>query len=558
MKKIILTLSALLTLGATTMAETRSDKSDVASNIAVFSSIIKQLQTQYVDSIDIDEVVKSGIDAMLFKLDPYTEYFDESEQKDFRDRNAGEYAGIGSYIMERDGYVWLSGPNVDSPAAKAGLRTGDKILRIDGEDMAGKTTEQVSAKLRGSIGSKVTVDVMRPYTTDSLLTLVVERDKIQIPAVPYFGVIGNNIGYIQLSQYSEPSANEVRDALQSLMRNNNIKGLVLDLRGNGGGYLESAVKILGLFLPKGTEVLRTRGRNLLDERIYKTTEKPIAPNLPLVVLTDGTTASASEITAGAIQDLDRGVVVGMRTYGKGLVQSPYGLPFNGMIKITTAKYYIPSGRLIQAIDYSHRAADGSATRIADSLTNVFTTAAGRTVRDGGGITPDVKVEYPEVNRITYNIVVDHWAFDFANKYRAEHPDVPQLADIVADDSLYSQFKSFIDPTRFNYDKVCETAMSALRELAKNEGYLTEEVDSQLTRLDGMMKHSLSHDLDTHRQAIAPYLEQEIAERYYYTPGRVKVSLRNDKMVSEALDILDNPERYAAILRPQKEDNTQKK
>lgn len=557
MKKIILTLSGLLMLSAASMADTRSKKSDVASNIAIFSSIIKQLQTQYVDTIDIDEIVKTGIEAMLFKLDPYTEYFDESEQKDFRDRNAGEYAGIGSYIMERDGFVWLSGPNVNSPAAKAGLRTGDKILRIDGEDMAGKTTEQVSAKLRGSIGSNVTVDVMRPYTADSLLTVVVERDKIQVPAVPYFGVLDGDVGYIQLSQYSEPSANEVREALQTLMRNNNIKGLVLDLRGNGGGYLESAVKILGLFLPKGTEVLRTRGRNLLDERIYKTTEKPIAPDLPLVVLTDGSTASASEITAGAVQDLDRGVIVGMRTYGKGLVQSPYGLPFNGMVKITTAKYYIPSGRLIQAIDYSHRAADGSATRIADSLTNVFTTAAGRTVRDGGGITPDVKVEYPEVNRITYNVVVDHWAFDFANKYRAEHPDAPLLDNIVVDDSLYARFKDFIDPARFNYDKVCETAMSALRELAKNEGYLTEEVDSQLTRLDGMMKHSLSHDLDMHRPAIAPYLEQEIAERYYYTPGRVRTSLRHDKMVEEAVGILKNPERYATMLRPTKEEKSQK-
>ena len=294
--------------------------------------------------------------------------------------------------MQRNGFVEISGPHEGSPAAAAGLRPGDRILAIDGEDMKGKTTEDVSGKLRGAIGSKTSVSVSRPWVTDSLLTVEVTREKIRIPAVTYYGVTDGNLGYIQLSQYSEKSADEVKDALTDLMENSRIEGLILDLRGNGGGYLESAVKILGYFLPKGTEVLRTRGKGLRDEKIYRTSAKPIAPDLPLVVLTDGTTASSSEITAGALQDLDRAVILGMRTYGKGLVQTTFGLPYDGMIKVTTAKYYIPSGRLIQSIDYSERGTDGRPKQIADSLTREFRTAGGRIVRDGGGITPDTLME----------------------------------------------------------------------------------------------------------------------------------------------------------------------
>lgn len=551
MKKIFIALAVCAAFLQSAQAETRSPKKDIVENINTFSAIIKELQTNYVDSIDIEKTVQYGINAMLSNLDPYTEYFPLKEQIEFRAQNSGEYAGIGSYIMARNGYVFISGPHEGSPAARAGLRPGDKILKIDGVDVAGWTTQQVSDKLKGARGTKVNVTVERPYVSDSILTMNIERDKIQIPAVPYYGVVGDDLGYIQLSQFSEKSADEVGNALTDLMTNHGVKGLVLDLRDNPGGYLGSAVKILSYFLPKGTEVLRTRGRDVLEESVYRTTTKPIAPKLPLVILTNGGSASASEITAGALQDLDRAVILGTRSFGKGLVQTTVGLPYNGMLKVTTAKYYIPSGRLIQAIDYSHRSADGSANRIADSLTHVFTTAGGREVRDGGGITPDVKLEYPEVSRLTYNAVAGNWVFDYANKYVATHPAPTSMDDVVVTDEIYADFKATIDPERFNYDRVCEIALADLRKIAKIEGYMSPEVEEQINVLDGLMKHSLEADLDTNRAALTPHLEREIASRYFYDKGEIQATLRHDDMLKEAINLLHDSTRYNSILAPAK-------
>lgn len=549
MKKLFVPVLAAVAVSGAIWAETRSPKQDINNNIETFASIVKQLQTSYVDSIDMNDIVKTGIGAMLYRLDPYTEYFDAKEQQEFEDRNGGEYVGIGSYIMQRDGYVWVSGPHEGSPADKAGMRQGDKFLEIDGRNVKGMTTTEVSRMLRGTIGSKVKVKLLRPWVADSIVTVEVTRDKVQMPSVAYHGVVADNIGYIQLSDFLEKSADQFKDALTDLMKNNNIKALIIDLRGNGGGYLQCAVEVLGNFLPKGTEVLRTRGKSLLEEKIYKTTTKPIAPDMPLAVLIDGSTASASEITAGAIQDLDRGIIIGSRSFGKGLVQTPFGLPGNGMLKVTIAKYYIPSGRLIQAIDYKHRAIDGSAQRVADSLTTEYATAAGRVVRDGGGITPEVTVKYPEISRLTYNVVTDNWIYDYANKYAAEHPERPPFDDIVITDSIYADFKASIDPKRLNYDKVCEQALKSLRDLAKIEGYMSEEVDSQITVLEGMMKHSLDKDLDTHRPTISSYLLDEIVERYYYNRGSIRSALRHDPGLDEAIAVLNDPNRYKSMLSP---------
>ncbi len=332
-----------------------------------------------------------------------------SEQEDFKTMTTGEFGGIGSYIVQRDGNVYISGPHKDSPAHKAGLRAGDLIIAIDGDTMLGKSHTFVSDRLKGTPGTDLTVKVKRPYVADSIIEVPMTRAKIKIASVPYYGVEKGDIGYIALNTYSESTADEVKKAVTGLTANPAVKALVLDLRGNVGGLVESAVKVVGNFVPKGTEVLRTKGKGVLNEKVYKTTSAPIAPEIPLVVLIDGETASSAEITAGALQDLDRAVIIGNRSYGKGLVQTTRDIPYEGMLKVTVAKYYIPSGRLIQAIDYSRRNPDGSVSRIPDSLTNTFTTAHGRVVRDGGGISPDIDVEYPSLSRLTYNIMSDFWA-----------------------------------------------------------------------------------------------------------------------------------------------------
>lgn len=549
MKKLFYAAAAVIAMTLMANAETRSPKADVNASLQIFNSVVKELQSNYVDTFDVEKSVETAIAAMLNKLDPYTEYMPRKVQEEFRSLNTGEYGGIGSYILARNGNVYISGPHKGSPSDRAGLKPGDLIMMIDTTTVLGMTSEQVSSRLKGQRGTNVKVTVKRPYVEDSIITVEMVRDKIQIPAVPYFGVVRDGIGYIQLSQFSEKSADEVLDALNSLIAQDEIKGLILDLRDNGGGYLESAVKILSYFLPKGTEVLRTRGKGVMDERVYKTTSKPVAPELPLVVLTDEGTASASEITAGALQDLDRAVIMGSRSFGKGLVQTTREIPYDGLLKVTVARYYIPSGRLIQAIDYSHRNPDGSVGRIPDSLTTVFTTAAGREVRDGGGITPDIKVQYPEISRITYNVVRDNWAFDYANKYAATHSSLPSPREFRLTDSIYNDFKAFIDPEKFNYDKVCETILGSLRDAAKIEGYMSDSIAEQIDRLEAMMKHPLDKDLDTHRDAIAPYLEREIVERFYYQPGEVESVLRYDVGVDSAVNLLNDAARYKAILSP---------
>lgn len=558
MKKLFYAVAALIVASLITHAETRSPKGDIKANLAIFNAVVKEVQSNYVDSIDMDDVVETAIAAMLNKFDPYTEYMPRKVQEDFKVLNSGEYGGIGSYIMQRDGNVYISGPHKGSPADKAGLRSGDLIMSVDTVTVLGMTSDKVSERLKGPRGTTVKVKVKRPYVgADSILTFDIVREKIQIPAVSYSGMLPGEIGYIQLSQFSEKSAEEVEDALKSMLATGKLKGLVLDLRDNGGGFLESAVKILGYFLPKGTEVLRTRGKGVMDERVYKTAGKPIAPDLPLVVLIDDGTASASEITSGALQDLDRAVIMGSRSFGKGLVQTTRSIPYDGLLKVTVARYYIPSGRLIQAIDYSHRNPDGTVARIPDSLTNVFTTAAGREVRDGGGITPDVKVTYPDITRVTYNAVRDNWVFDYANRYRATHDHIAPAAEFVVDDSIYADFKRFIDPAKFNHDNVGKAILDRLSEVATVEGYMSDSLKNQIAVVEGMLQRPLDQDLDANRKAIVPYLEREIANRYYYREGEAQSFLRHDVAIDSALSLLKDSDRYKALLAPKSRKSTKK-
>lgn len=544
---LVISAAALIAVGAT-----RSSKSDISRNLDTFASIYKALQTSYVDTIDADKSMNTAISAMLNEIDPYTEYIPESEQDEFLTISTGEYGGIGAYIMQRpEGGVQVTEPRDGTPSQKAGLRPGDMFLIINGDSVTNADSKTVSNMLRGQAGTDVKVTVKRPYVTDSILDFTITRSKIDINPVPYYGVERGDIGYIQLTTFNDKTYEKTRDALKALKSNPAVKSIVLDLRGNGGGLLESAVQVVSLFVPKGTEVLRTRGKGLQNERIYKTPYQPVDTDIPLAVLVNSGSASSAEIVTGALQDLDRAVIVGDRSFGKGLVQSTRQLPYNGLLKVTIAKYYIPSGRLIQAIDYSHRNADGSVGRIPDSLTTVWHTRAGREVRDGGGITPDLKVELPEGNRLLYNIIRDNWSFDFANRYAATHATIPPAEQFEVTDTIFNEFKAFINPDKFKYDRTTDLIMEQLEKAVKTEGYLDTAVQAQMDTLKNLLRHDLNHDLDLNRKAICQYLTGEIVERYYSERGGIIQALKTDIELDSAAAVLHSPERYRSILAPAK-------
>ena len=531
-----------------------NDDAAVARSLDIFNSLYKELNTFYVDTIDAQKTIENAINAMLDDIDPYTEYIPAKEADDFMTISTGEYGGIGSYIMERtvNGVkgVYISGPYEGSPAARAGIRTGDRIIMIDNDSTTGWTSDQVSKRLKGQANTRLTVQVVRPWEEDSVKTFNLTRETISVNPVPYYGVTRDNIGYIGLSTFNEKSAQQVRDALIELKKDPRVKNIVLDLRSNGGGIVEGAIQIVGCFVPKGTQVLVMRGRDKSSERTYKTTTDPVDTSIPLAVLIDGGSASASEITAGALQDLDRAVIIGSRSFGKGLVQSTRTLPYDGMLKVTIAKYYIPSGRLIQEVDYGNRNADGSykKTSAADSIAQIFHTAHGREVRGGGGITPDIKIEPRELKRIVYNIMRDQWDFDFATKYVAQHRDeIPNPADFEITDEIFNEFKAFIDPAKFEYDKVCEQQLAALRKTATTEGYMNDSTAAQFDRLEQMLKHDLDHDLDLHRRDISALLSQEIMDRLYYQRGQVQNAIKIDESLDKAQEMFNKPGEYNRIL-----------
>ena len=544
---LLLVAAALLGV-ATAFSRSQSAKSkdELARSLNTFNSIVKELYTGYVDTIDGARMVREAIDGMLSEIDPYTEYYPSDDQDELTTLAQGQYAGIGSFIVRRGDSVYVSQPQWGSPARQAGLLPGDAFVSIDGDSVGrGLSIDQVSRRLRGQAGTKVLVTVRRPLAGDSLITLEITRGNIKVNPVPYHGIGPDGIGYIRLTTFSSESASAVKDALREMLKDPALKGLVIDLRGNGGGYLESAVQIAGYFVDKGTEIVRTRGREASEEKIFKTTQNPLAPKLPLAILTDGSTASASEILSGSLQDLDRAVIVGSRSFGKGLVQNTVNLPYGDVLKLTRGRYYNPSGRLIQAIDYSHRNPDGSVARKPDSLTNVFHTRAGREVRDGGGITPDVAVEEPRSNRLLYNIVADYWAFDFANRYQRRHPSV--APDFRVDSAVFEEFKAFIDPEKFHYDRQCESGLKYLREAAEIEGYMNDSVAAQFDRLGAMLRHDLGHDLDFNRGAIVGILESELGPRYFDDGEMIRRGLPADSTLARARRILLDPAEYDKTL-----------
>ena len=547
---IIALLSVMLLVVPLALAqsnETSTRDTRIARNLDIFNSLFKELNAFYVDSLDIDKSMETAINAMLDDVDPYTEYIPASARADFMVISTGEYGGIGSYIYERDGNVYISEPYQDSPAAKAGLKPGDRIIMIDGDSVKGWASDKVSEHLKGQASTQVKLVIARKYDPDSIKTFTITREKIKVDPVSYYGVTNGNIGYIALETYNEHSAANVKKALLELKKNPEVKNIVLDLRGNGGGLLESAIQIVGLFVPKGTQVLQTRGKTKQQERTYKTTEEPVDTKIPLAVLIDGGSASAAEITAGALQDLDRAVVIGSRSFGKGLVQATRQLPFDALFKVTVSKYYIPSGRLIQEIDYSKRDTDGSPKQAVDSTAQQFHTAHGRLVTGGGGITPDIKIEPAQASRLVYNIVRDGWAFDYAVKYASEHPTIPKPEDFTITDEIFNDFKSFVDPEKFQYDKVCETSFASLKKTAETEGYLNDETKAEFDRLEKLLKHDLDKDLDLNRSQLEKLLSKEIIKGYYYQRGQMIYALKQDKCTQSASEMFNKPGEYERIL-----------
>lgn len=553
-KKSRLAISLLCVLSSLTPMSIVAQKvnssthdTSITRNLDIFNNLFKELNTFYVDSLDADKSMETAINAMLDEVDPYTEYIPASSRADFMVISTGEYGGIGSYIYERNGNVYISEPYEGSPAAKAGLKPGDRIVMIDGDSVQGWPSSKVSEHLKGQASTTLTLVVSRKYDPDSIKTFTITREKIKVDPVSYYGVTHGNIGYIALETFNEHSAANVKKALLDLKSRPEVKNIVLDLRGNGGGLLESAIQLVGLFVPKGTQVLQTRGKTKQQERTYKTTEEPVDTQIPLAVLIDGGSASASEITAGALQDLDRAVIIGTRSFGKGLVQATRQLPYDALFKVTVAKYYIPSGRLIQEVDYSHRNSDGTPKNTTDSTTQRFTTAHGRPVTSGGGITPDLKVETAQASRLAYNIVRDGWAFDYAVKYASEHPSIPSPEQFTITDEIFNDFKAFIDPDKFQYDKVCETSFASLKKTAEVEGYLNDETRAEFDRLEKLLKHDLDKDLDIHRSDIEKILAKEIIKGYYYQRGQMIYGLKQDNYTQCASDMFNKAGELERIL-----------
>lgn len=538
--------AAIVTAGI--VSAQKSKDMSVARGLNTFSAIVKELEMNYVDTINSETAFKDAIDAMLQTVDPYTVYYPKEDREDISQMTTGEYAGIGALLLYKDGGTYVSEPFENSPAYKGGLRAGDRLLKVDTVDVSKFTVDKVSKLLRGRPDTQVRIRVQRPYVQDSILNLTVTRAKIRNSSVPYAGVLPDSIGYIRITQFIEDTGKDVRAALDSFHAEApGLKGVIIDLRGNGGGLLEQAVDVASNFVPKGTEIVRTIGRDKDATKIYKTMRKPLYPDMPVAVLTDGGTASASEILAGAMQDLDRGVLVGTRSFGKGLVQTTRPLPYGGVLKVTVAKYYTPSGRLIQSLDYKHRNPDGSAARVPDSLTHAYKTLHGRTIRDGGGLQPDSTVNWKKVNRLVYNVVSDNWSWDFANKFKATHPTIPSADKFVITDSVYNDFKAFIDPKKFKYDSAMEEATEQLRKVADEEGYINDETTAAFDSLKKLLTHNLDRDLDTHRKHIEEYLGGEIVSRYYFDRGRTQYGIRDDEGVDAARGILKDKALYKRIL-----------
>ena len=548
MRKLLIYIFALLSLPVAAQSD-KDHNFTVAKNLEVFNAIYKNLDLLYVDKLPADTVIGNAVDAMLESLDPYTEYYPQAKGKDLKMLMTGKYAGVGALIRYSPKYknVFIDEPYENMPAANAGLRKGDLILSIDDLSMEGKTTQFVSDHLRGDAGTTFMIKIRRP-STGKIMKLKITRGAIKMPAVPYYGLLDNCIGYINLNQFTEDCSKDFRRAFVE-MKKNGMQKLIVDLRNNGGGLESEAVNIVNLFVPKDVTIVSNHGKVKRLDRDYKTTAEPIDTVIPIVVLVNNNTASSSEITAGALQDLDRAVIMGTRTYGKGLVQTTVDLPYNGKMKLTTHKYYIPSGRCIQAINYRHDRG-GSTEHVPDSLSKVFHTLHGREVRDGGGIKPDLEIAPDTASNIqTYLMsVIDstETVLDYIVSYVAKHPTIANPSAFELTDEDYEAFKQHVLKSGFKYDGVSEKILKELVKTAKFEGYYND-AKPEFDAIENKLKHNVAKDLDYNRDRIMQALASTIVSIYYYQRGTIEYTLKHDKQIKAAQKLLDNPAKYKEIL-----------
>lgn len=546
-ERLIGLFGLLLLLGSVVPGQAQKDnRFEVSKNLDIFNALVKEVEMFYVDSVDVEKTVRRGINSMLGSLDPYTEYYPEQEMDKLKLMTTGEYGGIGSYIRARqEGGVYIIEPFEGMPAALAGLQAGDRILAIDTVDVTNKTSDEVSNLLKGVPNTKMVLKIQRPNEKKPR-TVELVRKQILVDQVTYYGVRGDGVGYIYLKGFTDKSAQEVKNAFEDLKKNHHIKSLVLDLRNNGGGLLESATQIVSMFVPKGKEVVSTKGKVSQWDRTYRTANEPLDTVMPMAVLINGNSASAAEIVSGSLQDMDRAVLVGQRSFGKGLVQSTRELPYNGSVKVTMSKYYIPSGRCIQQMDYSHRKADGSVAAIPDSLTSVFYTSKGRPVRDGGGVRPEFEIEEEEVPTMMYYLATDFVLLDFVTDWAQKHKTIPPVDQFSVSDEDFEAFKNYAKEKNFTYDRQSEKALKNLKEIAKFEGYLKSD-STIFNELEARLTPDLERDFDLHKDQIKKLMASEIVKRYYFQKGELLESLKGDEVLEKAMEVLANPELYKKTL-----------